>query len=175
MTQVTPPADPGWSSSAPAYDAAPAQPPAMSRPGTVTAAGITLIVLGVITMLIGLLLLVGAGLFAGAAGSIPETAEMPGMGGMFGLFAGAIFVLTLLVIGFGVLQLVSGMKVLGGRSWARVTGIVIAIIAGVLALAGIGQGDGGVVINLAFVVANASVVYALATTGPWFSARPPVA
>ncbi|MGH2392829.1 MAG: DUF7144 family membrane protein [Candidatus Limnocylindria bacterium] len=162
MTHVTPPADPGVAS---------AQPPVAVRPGIVTAAGITLIVLGILTMLLGLVLLIGAGLFAGAAGSIPETAEMPGVGGMFGAFAGAIFLITFIVIGFGVLQLVSGINVLGGRGWARVTGIVIAIIAGVIALAGIGARDGAV-ISLALVVANAFVVYALATTGSWFVPRP---
>lgn len=164
MTQATPPADPAWASAQ--------QPALQTRPGMVTAAGITLIVLGVLTMLLGLLLLLGAGLFAGAAGSIPETADMPGMGGMFGAFAGAILIFTLIVLGFGALQLVSGVKALGGRAWARVTGIVVAIIAGVLALAGIGSAEGGAVINIALVAANAFVVFALATSGPWFTRAP---
>lgn len=41
-------------------------------------------------------------------------------------------------------------------------------IAGVLALAGAGNADGAI-LNFALVAANAFVVYALATTGPWFA------
>lgn len=150
-----------------------APPPVAERPGIVTAAGVTLIVLSVLTLLLALILLIGVGLFAGAAGSMPDAAEIPaGFEGMFGAFAGAFLVFTLIVAAFGVLQLVSGIQVLGGRSWARVTGIVVAAIAGLLSLAGIGGGDsGGVVIGLALVAANAFVIWALATTGPWFAAR----
>lgn len=164
MTQTTPPADPAWS-------APPAEPVVIARPGMVTAAGITLIVLGVLTILLGLLLLLGAALFAGAGGSI-EAPEMPGMGGMFGAFAGIIFVLAFIVAGFGVLQLLSGIKVLAGRNWARITGIVVAAIAGVLALTGLGQADGAI-LNIVLLVANAFVIFALVTAGSWFSARLP--
>jgi len=131
-------------------------------------------VLGVLTLLLGIFLLLGAALFAGAAGDIPSVGEMPGLGGMVGAVAGFVFIVTLIVVGFGALQLVTGLKVLSGRGWARTTGIVIAVIGGVLALAGIGGGDGGsVVISLAFVAANAFVVYALATAGPWFGRSSP--
>lgn len=164
--QATPPGtEPAWTAGTP-----PPAPAAVARPGPVTAAGITLIVLGIITILLGLLLLVGVGLFAGAAGSAPEMTDMPGMGGMLGAFAGAILVITLLIVAIGALQLVTGMSVLGGRAWARITGIVLGIIGGVFALAGIGQ-DGGVIVNVAFAIANGYVVYALATTGNWFTAR----
>lgn len=146
-----------------------AQPPSMppvTRPTVVTAAGITLIVLGVLTLLLALILLLGAALFAGAAG--PAEAELPGVGGFFGAFAGVVFVFVLIVAGFGTLQLVSGIKVLSGRSWARITGIVVAAISGVFALAGLGSEDGAI-INLVLVVANAFVIFALATGGAWFA------
>ena len=147
-------------------------PPVVERPGIVTAAGITLIVLGALTLLISLFLLIGIGLFAGAAGSIPES-EMPaGFGGMMGAFAGLFIVFMLVAVGFGVAQLVSGIKVLGGRSWARVTGIVVAAIAGLLALSGLANAD-GVIFSLVLVAANAFVIWALLTTGPWFAARSP--
>lgn len=151
----------------------PPPPPVVERPGSVTAAGITLIVLGVLTLLVSLLILIGVGLFAGAAGSIPESADMPaGLGGMMGAFAGAVFVIMLIVVAFGVLQLVSGIQVLGGRNWARVAGIVVAAIAGLLALAGIGDSEGGgVVFSLVLVAANGFVIWALATSGPWFATR----
>lgn len=149
----------------------PPPPPAVpERPTTVTAAGITLIVLGALTLLVSLLLLIGVGLFAGVAGSIPESEIPAGMGGLFGAFAGAIFVIMLIVAAFGVLQLVSGIQVLGGRNWARITGIVVAGIAGLLALAGIGDPE-GMIFSLILVIANGFVIWALATAGPWFAAR----
>lgn len=151
----------------------PPPPPAVAeRPGIVTAAGVTLIVLGALTLLVSVLLLIAVGLFAGAAGSIPESEIPAGMGGMFGAFAGAIFVIMLIVAGFGVLQLVSGIQVLGGRNWARIVGIVVAAIAGLFALVGLAGSDGGgVIFNLIMVAANGFVVWALATTGPWFAVR----
>lgn len=164
MTQSDPTYPTDASPSPAPYAAAPA-----ARPGIVTAAGITLMVLGVLTLLLGLILLLGAALFAGASGPVND--ELPGMGGFFGAFAGIIFVFVIIVAGFGVLQLISGIKAMAGRSWARITGIVVAAIAGVMALAGIGNGDGAV-INLVLVAANAFVIYALATTGAWFGRAP---
>ena len=159
----------------PTYQGDTSPPPAphatapVTRPGIVTAAGITLMVLGVLTLLLGLILLLGAALFAGASGPVND--ELPGMGGFFGAFAGVIFVFVIIVAAFGVLQLVSGIKVMAGRSWARITGIVVAAIAGVMALAGIGNADGAA-INLVLVAANAFVIFALVTTGGWFTRSP---
>lgn len=137
----------------------------------VTAAGITLIVLGALTLLLSVFLLLVVGLFAGAAGGIPESEIPAGMGGMIGAFAGVFIVIMLIVLAFGVLQLVSGIQVLGGRNWARITGIVIAAIAGLLALAGLGGEDGGGVFNLVLAIANGFVIWALATNGSWFATR----
>ena len=167
-----PPPPPTTSDSAPPPAAAgppPAPIAAVERPGMVTAAGITLIVLGALTLLVSLFLLIGVGLFAGAAGSIPESEIPAGMGGLMGAFAGVFFVVMLVVLAFGILQLVSGIQVLNGRSWARMTGIVVAAIAGLLALAGLA--DEGFIFSLILLVANGFVVWALATAGPWFAAR----
>lgn len=149
----------------------PAPPAVVQRPSIVTAAGITLIVLGILTLLLALILLVGVGLFAGAAGSIPES-DVPGVGGMVGAFAGVVFLFMAIVAAFGIVQLVSGIQVLSGRSWARWAGIVVSAIAGLFALAGLAGNDGGgVVLNLVMVGANAFAIWALATTGPWFESR----
>ena len=148
----------------------PAHGPAIERPGMVTAAGITLIVLGALTLLLSVFLLLVVGLFAGAAGGIPESEIPAGMDGVMGAFGGVLIVILLIVLAFGVLQLVSGIQVLGGRNWARITGIVVAAIAGLLALAGMGNEDGAV-LNLALAIANGFVIFALATSGSWFAAR----
>lgn len=162
MTQSVPSHDPG-------APVAPAAPAATARPGMITGAGITLIVLGVLTVLIGLFVVLGAAIFAGAAGGI-DSGEVPGLGGMFGAFAGAILFLAIIVLGFGVLQFVTGLNVMGGRSWARITGIVVAAIGALFALAGIGDASGAV-ISIVLVAANAFVIYALAVGGEWFASR----
>jgi hypothetical protein len=149
-----------------------ASSPSAARPGIVTGAGIVLIVLGSFTLLLALILLLVVGLFAGAAGSLPAEADMPGIGPLVGAFAGLIFVLVAIVGGFGALQLVSGIKVLGGRNWARITGIVVAAISGLFALAGLGD-QGGQFFSLAMLLANGFVIWALATTGGWFTRTTP--
>ena len=168
MTQALPPAEPTWS--APAPTAAPVAPP---RPGIVTAAGVTLIAIGILTLLIGLLVLLGGALFAGAAGSGLEVTGAPGVPtGMFAAFAGFIVVFALIVLGWGALQLLTGIKVLGGRGWARITGIVIAVIGALLALGGLAGGDpSSLVVGIVFIAANAFVIWALATSGGWFASR----
>lgn len=167
MTQATPPAtNPEWSP-----QPAPPAPAPVARPGMVTGAGITLIVLGVLTTLLGLFFLLGVAIFAGAAGGAGEAAGAPELGGMFGALAGVIAVVAFIVIAFGVLQFLSGLMVLGGRSWARVTGIVLAVVGALLALAGMAGEGGNVVLSLALAAANVFVIFALATTGPWFAAR----
>ena len=163
MTESMPPPTPSPVSTA--------MPATRGRPGLVTAAGVTLIVLGAITLLIGVILLLGVAIFAGAAGGAASQTDLPGLGSAFGAFAGAIFVVVIIVVGFGALQLVSGIKVLSGASWARITGIVVAAIAGLLALAGIGNADGAV-LNVALVAANAFVIYVLAVSGSWFTRSP---
>lgn len=162
MTAATPPNEPY------SEPAAVALAPGSPRPGLITAAGITLIVLGILTLLLATILLLGALFFAGAVGESGFGIEMPGFAGSLGAFAGIFIFVVLIVLGFAILQVVSGFSVLGGRGWARIAGIVVAVIAGVLALAGVGNG-GGDVVSLALAVANVFVIYALATTGPWFA------
>lgn len=166
MSTTPPPADVSYVGPPATYAAGPST---AARPGIVTGAGGTLIALGVLTGLVGLIMLLGASIFAGAAGSI-DTSQMPGAGGFFGAVAGALIVMTVIIIGFGVLQFVTGLKVLSGRSWARVTGIVLGIIGLLFGLAGMG-GDNGPLLGLVLVVANGFVLFALFTTGDWFAAR----
>lgn len=189
MTQTTPPEDQGWSdpaSPAPSEPAPTATTYASSdpvatgalqstRPSMVTGAGITLIVLGALTLLVGVLGALAALIFATAFGSATGEgggAVPPEMAGVMGAFAGLAFLFVIIVLAFGGLQLLAGIKVLGGRSWARTTGIVLAVIGGLLALLGLsGAEGGGIILNLAFVAANGFVIWALITTGPWFRAR----
>jgi len=166
---MAPPASP------PPYVASglPARPAVMPRPGMVTGAGITMIVLGALIVLFGLFALVAGAFVGGAANQI--NASTPGLGGLAGAFAGVIIVIALILLAFGILDIVAGANVLGGRSWARITGIVIAAVLALLSVPGIfgggNNGAGGPIISLILVAANAFVIWALATTGSWFAPR----
>lgn len=170
ISSDAPPAPATWSTpTATGTAVAPAQ-----RPGLVTAAGVVLIVMGVLTLIIGLFAMLGAAIFAGAAGSLGETADAPaGFGNMMGAFAGLIVVFVVLIVAWGILQIVAGAKAMGGRSWARITGIVVAIIGALFALSGLTSPDAGagIVISIAIAAAYAFVVFALATSGRWFGSR----
>lgn len=173
MTQAPPPAPPPAQQSWSTPTSGPVA--ATARPGNVTAAGVTLIVIGVLTLLLGLLILLGGALFAGAAGSGVEITGAPGVpSGMFTAFAGFILVFALIVIGWGAIQILTGIKVMSGRGWARVTGIVLGVIGALLALGGLTGGDASsVIIAVIFIAANAFVIWALATSGGWFASRAP--
>ena len=138
----------------------------------VTGAGITMIVLGALIVLFGLFALIAGAFVGGAANQI--NASTPGFGGMAGAFAGVIIVVAVILLAFGLIDIVAGANVLGGRSWARITGIVVAAVLGLLSLPGLfngGNGAGGPIFSLILVAANAFIIWALATTGSWFAAR----
>jgi hypothetical protein len=136
----------------------------------VTAAGVVMIVLGALVTIFGLLFLLG-GVFISGAGSNIES-QVPGMQGMSGAVAGVVIVLAIIFLAVGILDIVAGANVFGGRGWARVTGIVLAVIIGLLSLLGLGNNQGGgVFFSLLLVAANAFIVWALATTGGWFATR----
>jgi hypothetical protein len=153
----------------------PAQPPAAmaaQRPGLVTGAGVTMIVLGALIVLFGLFALIAGVFVGGAANQI--NIQTPGFNGFGGAVAGVIIVIALIFLAVGILEILAGANVLGGRSWARITGIVLAAMIGLLSLPGLfngGNNGGGVVFSLIFVAANAFIIWALATTGSWFAAR----
>ena len=156
----------------PAYAGAAAGPGMVARPGMVTGAGITMIVLGSLITLLGLFVLIAGVFVGGAANQI--NVSTPGFNGLAGAFAGVIIVIALIFLAFGILDIVAGANVLGGRSWARITGIVVAAIFGLLSLPGLfngNNGGGGPIFGLILVAANAFVIWALATTGSWFAAR----
>ena len=139
----------------------------------VTSAAITMIVLGALIALLGLFFaFVGA--FVGGAAN--ELNSQPAFPGMAGAVAGVLIVFALILLAVGILDIVAGANVLGGRGWARITGIVVAVIVGLFGLLGLfGGGDsrtgGSIVVSLIVVAANAFIVWALATTGSWFAAR----
>ncbi len=153
----------------PGYQWAAAAPPA--RPGMVTGAAIVLLVLGVLTAILGLFALLAASIFTSGM-------DIPGMEQFGENAAGAIGGVVAIVGGvfivFGVLQILSGINLFSARSWARILGIVLCVIGalfGLLALLGSGNpsAQASPIFGLILLLANGFVVWALATTGRYFT------
>jgi hypothetical protein len=170
-----PPIDPApetpsaWQPPAPV---APAGERAVSRPGAVTAAGVVLIVSGVLVGLLGLLFVLGGSLI-GSMGDAPELQDQ--LAGVPPAFGGFIATIGLIVVIYGIAQIVTGIYVFPGKSWARIAGLILAVLGGLLALLGMLPGEQGVnavgiVVSLLVVAAYAFTAWALATNGRWFGA-----
>ncbi|MGH2454948.1 MAG: DUF7144 family membrane protein [Candidatus Limnocylindria bacterium] len=155
---------------------APAPPPvaAAERPGHLLAAAVILIVLGVLVALIGAVLLLFGALF-GSLADMPEITLQ--VGRLPDALGGFFVVLGLLILGYGVLQVATGIAVLPGRSWARITGMILASLGALFGLAGLfpvdgGGVGGGAVVSVVIVSAYVYTIWALASQGGWFARRP---
>ncbi len=145
-------------------------PPAPARPGTVTAAAIVLIVLGVLAAILGLFFLLGASL-------IGSGTQLPGLdiaGATRGALAGVLVVFGGVMIAFGILEVLSGINIFSAKGWARILAIVLSVIGGligVLALIPSRDPDmaSGPIFGIIVLVAYAFVIWALATTGRYFT------
>jgi hypothetical protein len=139
------------------------------RPGQVTAAATILIVLGVLVALFGVLATLGGAVFPAVADS-PEFREQ--FGEISGAFGGLLITVGIIVLAYGVLEVVSGIFVLSGRTWARITGLIVAILGILFSLLGVlpGEGSGGGnLVFIAMLAAYAFVAWVLASRGSWFT------
>jgi hypothetical protein len=117
------------------------------RPGVVTAAGVLLIVGGTLGILVGILLLGGAG-----------TTRERGAGGLF-------TILGLFSILVGAVQTYAGVQVLNLREIGRVLGIGIAAVSAVFALLSVGRASGAILT----IVIDLFIIYALTQNKQYFS------
>lgn len=73
---------------------------------------------------------------------------------------------------FGVLEVLSGIYLLPGRSWARITAIILSVLGGLFSLASVASVErGGSFLPLAFLVAYVFVIWVLSVNGRWFAGR----
>ena len=152
----------------PTYD----PPPESARPAHVTAAAIVLIVLGVFITLGGLLVVLGGSL-------IGSLRDAPGFGDQLGnipaSIGGLLAVLGLIVVAYGVLQIATGIYALLGKSWARITGMILGVIGVLFSLAAVFPGEsgtaGGVIVAVVVLGSYAYAVWAFTTNGRWFAPR----
>jgi hypothetical protein len=164
----TPPSEPeAWGAADGPVPPFATPPPA--RPGPVTASGIILLGLGGLLVLLGLLFVITAPLMG-------DLANDPDFVAQFGDISDSLqsFALTLgIVMGlFGGVQLVAGAFVLQRRTWARVTGMICAVLGGLFALLFVFSGQPvSAAIGLVVVGSYGYAFWALTTRGSAFGAR----
>jgi hypothetical protein len=141
------------------------------RPGSVTAAGVILIVLGVLVSLFGVLSLLAGAVF-------PSVAQSPEFQDQFGVVSDALGGLLLtfgvIVLAYGILEVVTGIFILPGRAWARITGLIVAVLGILFSLVGLLPGDSGAgasIVTLLLLAAYGYAAWVLASTGWWFRPR----
>ncbi len=149
---------------------APAAP--APRPASLTAAAIVLIVLGVLYALFGVAMIIGGG----AATDL--------LGGRLG---GTVIAIGAVIVAFGVLDVISGVRVLGLSPGWRIGGIVLASLGALFALISVigafqtqqfdvqtgqltqgGVNVGGLLLSLVLLAANVFVVVEFARQGRVF-------
>lgn len=139
-------------------------PPA--RPGGVTFAGVFMIILGILSLIFAAFAFLGTAVVGGA-----------GLGQAGGVFAGIIGFFAIILLIWGLANIIGGAGALQGKSWGRVTGIVVSVIAVVLGALGLlGSLSGGVdasslIINLVILVGYAYAAWALYQAGSYFAFR----
>lgn len=155
-----PPQQPaGWGG--PGYGGAPV------RPTGVTLASIYLIVMGVLFALGG----AACGILGGGVSQIGDTS---GLGGIIG---GSLLVIGLIALVLGILQIAAGAGAMGGKGWARWTGIVISAILAVLLLLsaittfGAENGMTSAITSLVIGVLYAGTAWAYVKASAFFGAR----
>jgi hypothetical protein len=131
----------GYQGQPPGAYGQPAYPQAYrpQRPGSVTAAGVLLIVLGSLAGLGGILFGLGGAFLASA----DFGAEFGPLGDVSGAAGGILLAIAAVVIVYAVFKIIAGAKVLALRNGWRITGIVlcaIAIIGWILSMIGAFQG-----------------------------------
>lgn len=149
--------------------------PVGDRPTGVTAASAILAILGVVTLLLGIVLL----LFTSAAGNYIPAGVNPDVLGTGAAISGIFYVL------FGIAQLAAAIFAWGGRDLGRLIGLVAAAIGLVVTILGaVGILIGGdpndpnrtvaIVIWIVLILGYALAFYALWKNTDWFKsvARP---
>lgn len=125
----------------------PGRPSPRDRPGVVTGAGVLLIIGGLLGIILGILLMAGAGAVRGR-----------GAGGLF-------TVVGLFSIAVGVIQTYAGVQVLNLREIGRNLGIAIAAVSAVFALLSVGRAPGA----LLTIVIDLFIIYSLTQNKQYFT------
>lgn len=109
----------------------PAAAPSARRSRWVTAAGVMLLTAAGLSGLLGLIMvLLGVALGPALVDMMPPDPGMPAaeMDAMSGIFTGVMVGLGIIALIWAATHVAAGVGILGGRGWARITGIVLSLI-----------------------------------------------
>lgn len=124
-----------------AWQAAPPQPVAVKGKRTVLAAiaGILLLLGGLGGILLGLLIAVVGGTFVSGLGQFTDFGDIPELNGAdpAAVLGGVVTFVGIIIAAYSVAYLLAGIGVLRNSSWARVLGIVVGILSGLIWLSGV--------------------------------------
>jgi hypothetical protein len=106
----------------------------------------------------------------------PSVADSPEFRRQFGDVSdalGGLFVtFGIVLLAYGTLEVATGIFALSGRAWARITGLIVAVLGILFSLLGVLPGEGGAGMSIVFVAMLAAygyVAWVLASTGWWFA------
>lgn len=108
------------------------------RTGLAAAAGIIMLILGILGGLLGLFVAVVGGSFASQFGDV---LEMPGINDPGSVMAGFIAFFGIIVVVYSLVYVIGGIGILRSRGWGRVMGLIVGILSGLVWLSGLGQSD----------------------------------
>lgn len=108
------------------------------RTGLAAAAGIILLILGILGGLMGLFVAVVGGSLAASLG---DMVEIPGLSDPRGVVGGVVAFFGILVVVYSLVYLFAGIGILRSRNWGRILGLIVGIISGLIWLGGLGQTD----------------------------------
>lgn len=110
------------------------------RTGLAAAAGVVLLILGVLGGLLGLLVALVGGSFVAGLGDLGYFPELEGADPA-AILAGAVTFFGIVVVIYSLVYLFAGIGILRSRTWGRVMGLIVGIISGLIWLGGLGQTD----------------------------------
>ena len=106
------------------------------RTGLAAAAGIILLLLGILGGLLGLFVAVVGGSLASSFG---ELMEIPGVTDPSGVVGGVVAFFGIIVVVYSLVYLIAGIGILRSRNWGRILGLIVGIVSGLIWLGGLGQ------------------------------------
>lgn len=152
MTAAVPPPAVAWQA------APPAAPVKGQRTTLAMVAGILLLLLAIGGGLLGLLVVVLGSAFVSSLGDI---GNIPGYNGdPAAIVGGVVAFFGLVIVAYSVAYLLAGIGVLRNSNWARVLGIVVGIISGLIWLSGVSSSNGAV-FSIIMLAIHAYIVVAL--------------
>lgn len=126
------------------------------RTGLAAAAGVMLLVLGILGGLLGLFVAVVGGSFVSSLG---DFVEVPGVDDPSSFLGGMIAFLGIIVVVYSLVYVFAGIGILRSRGWGRVMGLIVGIISGLIWLSSLGQTEQS---NLPFTIVMLGIhVYAV--------------